>query len=116
MAGGEEAERLGKGTPQAVVRLTVADRPSCRPLESCAVTANHGPSLFTEITVSKPARRCDPAAARVDGFWPARTAHVSTSVVPFQLTWTAEPRAGLGRTTTAGRSGGCSDQLEVNAW
>jgi hypothetical protein len=46
---------------------------------------------------------------------PARTAHVSISVAPFQLTWTAEPRAGLGRTTTAGRPGGCPVQLEVNA-
>jgi hypothetical protein len=79
------------------------------------VTAKCGPSLFTEITVSKPARRCDPAAARADGVLPARTAHVATSVAPFQLTWTAEPRAGLGSTTTAGRPGGRPDQLEVNA-
>jgi hypothetical protein len=45
----------------------VADRPSCRPLPSCAVTAKYGPSLFTEIIVSKPARGRDPATARADG-------------------------------------------------
>src|SRR6185295_8704411 len=59
------------------------------------------------MIVSKPARRCDPAATSDDELRPARTFHVSTSVAPFQLTWTAEPRAGFGRTATAGLSAGC---------
>ena len=70
---------------QVLVRRTVADWPSCWPLESCAVTAKYGPSLLMGIMVEA-GRGCDPATVRAVEFWPAKTVQLATSVSRFQPT------------------------------
>src|SRR5215203_2798940 len=80
--------------------------PSTRPERCIARTATYGSRVRTTIVVSNPSRGTDPSDFRRSTLGPVSTSQLSTSVAPFQLTYTLSSSSEARSATQAGRSNG----------